>query len=93
MKNIIHFDYGTGLVTVKAYGNVKLPKIGESVNMSYIIANEEEKKSFYEKFGKYSITVVDVNRQIDRKSKEHHVAINLSNDISENDILYHAMAN
>lgn len=93
MKNIIHFDYGTGLVTVKAYGKVKLPKIGESVNMSYIIPNEEEKKNFFDKFGRFSITVVDISRQIDYKSKEHHVEINLSNDFSDNDILYQAMMN
>ena len=93
MKNIIHFDYGNGFVTVKAYGRVKLPKIGENVNMSFIIQNENEKQDFFERFGSYSLTVVDINRQLDAKSKEHHVAINLSADMTKHDLHYQVLAN
>lgn len=93
MKNIIHFDYGTGSVIVKAYGQVKLPKIGENINMSFIIQSEDEKQNFFNRFGSYSLTVVDINRQLDSKCKEHHVAINLSDDMTKHDLYYQALAN
>lgn len=93
MNKFIHFNYGSGVVSIVADKSISLPKIGETVNMSYIISDENEMEQFYQKHGQYSIQVHEISHSMDFKNKEHHIDISLTNDYSKIDKLFMNMAN
>lgn len=93
MNKIIHFNYGSGVVSIVADKSISLPKIGESVNMSYIISDEKEIEEFHQTHGQYSIQIHDISHSMDFKNKEHHIDISLTNDFSTIDNLFLTMAN
>jgi len=93
MNKIIHFNYGSGVVSIVADKSISLPKIGESINMSYIISDENEIEQFHQKHGKYSIQIVDISHGMDFKNREHHIEISLTNDFAQIDSLFMNMAN
>ncbi len=93
MNKIIHFNYGSGVVSIVADKSINLPKIGESVNMSYIITDEKEIEEFHQTHGQYSIQIHDISHSMDFKNKEHHIDISLTNDFSTIENLFLTMAN
>lgn len=93
MNKFIHFNYGSGVVSIVADKSINLPKIGESVNMSYIISDENEMEQFHQTHGQYSIQVHEISHSMDFKNKEHHIDISLTNDCSKIEELIATMAN
>lgn len=93
MKKTIHFNYGSGMVSIFAEENIILPRIGETINMSYIISDEEKMKEFYEEYGSYSITISDIFHEIDFQNNEQHIEISLSDNFYEPNAFYMEMAN
>lgn len=93
MDKIIHFNYGSGVVSIVADKSINLPKIGESINMSYIISDEKEIEQFHQTHGQYSIQVHEISHSMDFKNREHHVDISLTNDLNTIDSLFLTMIN
>ena len=93
MKKTIHFNFGSGMVSIFADENIILPRIGETINMSYIISDEQMMREFLEEYGSHSITVADVFHEIDFKNNEQHIEISLSDNFYQPNSLYMEIAN
>jgi len=93
MKKTIDFNYGSGIVTIFVEENIILPRIGETINMSYIISDKEEISEFYKEYGTYSIAVADISHTINFKNNEQHIEISLSDNFYEPNAFYMEMAN